>query len=159
MSPKPILTVAEMAEADRAAVARGATVGQLMQKAGRAVARAIEARFERQPVRVLCGPGDNGGDGYVVACELAGRGWPVTVEALAPPATPAAREAREVWTGPVAEWGQEGDEALVEVDDQRLGTGSQELRLAAAEVTDDHHRQFVDGAITFLEETFLLEFL
>ena len=113
MSPKPILTVAEMAEADRAAVARGATVGQLMQKAGRAVARAIEARFERQPVRVLCGPGDNGGDGYVVACELAGRGWPVTVEALAPPATPAAREARKAWTGPVAGWGQEGDEALI----------------------------------------------
>lgn len=113
MSPRSILTVAEMAQADRAAVAAGATTGQLMQKAGRAVARAIEARFARQPVRVLCGPGDNGGDGYVVACELAGRGWPVAVEALAAPTTPAAREAREAWTGPVAVWGQDGDEALV----------------------------------------------
>ncbi|MCA3751210.1 MAG: bifunctional ADP-dependent NAD(P)H-hydrate dehydratase/NAD(P)H-hydrate epimerase, partial [Phenylobacterium sp.] len=75
MSPRPILTVAEMAQADRDAVARGATVSQLMQKAGRAVARAVEARFAKQPVRVICGPGDNGGDGYVAACDLAARGW------------------------------------------------------------------------------------
>jgi hydroxyethylthiazole kinase-like uncharacterized protein yjeF len=113
MSPRPILTVAEMAQADRAAVAAGATVDLLMQRAGRAVARAVEARFGKQPVRVLCGPGDNGGDGYVVACELSGRGWPVTVEALAPPATGAARAAREAWTGPVSAWGEGGDEALV----------------------------------------------
>lgn len=113
MAPRPILTVAAMAQADRAAVARGATVGQLMQSAGRAVARAVEARFARQPVRVICGPGDNGGDGYVAARELAARGWAVTVEALAPPATEAAREAREGWTGPLVPWGEDGDETLV----------------------------------------------
>ncbi|MCA3734939.1 MAG: NAD(P)H-hydrate dehydratase [Phenylobacterium sp.] len=113
MSPRPILTVAEMAQADRDAVARGATVSQLMQKAGRAVARAVEARFAKQPVRVICGPGDNGGDGYVAACDLAARGWPVTVEALASPETDASREARARWTGPIDPWGRGGDETLV----------------------------------------------
>ena len=63
MAPRPILTVAEMARADRAAVEAGTPVHVLMQRAGRAVARVMEARFERQPVRILCGPGDNGGDG------------------------------------------------------------------------------------------------
>ncbi|MFM1960626.1 MAG: hypothetical protein RL588_2143 [Pseudomonadota bacterium] len=113
MSPRSILTVAEMAEADRAAVAAGTSVARLMQRAGQAVARAIEARFDRQPVRILCGPGDNGGDGYVVAVELAARGWPVTVEALAAPATEASRGARAAWTGPVAAWGEGGPERLV----------------------------------------------
>ncbi|MCA6332335.1 MAG: NAD(P)H-hydrate epimerase, partial [Phenylobacterium sp.] len=113
MSLRPILTVSEMAQADRDAVARGATVSQLMQRAGAAVARAVEARFDLQPVRVLCGPGDNGGDGYVAASELAARGWPVTVEALASPTTEAALRARDGWKGPVVSWGQDGDERLV----------------------------------------------
>lgn len=113
MSPRSILTVAEMAQADRAAVAAGTPVARLMQRAGQAVARAIEARFDPQPVRVLCGPGDNGGDGYVVAAELASRGWPVAVEALASPATDAARWARSAWKGQVADWGAEGPEGLV----------------------------------------------
>ena len=90
MPARSILSVAALARADRAAVKRGETVEGLMQRAGLAVARAVEARFPPQPVRVLCGPGDNGGDGYVAAAELARKGWPVVVEVLAPPATPAA---------------------------------------------------------------------
>ena len=113
MAPRSILTVAEMSRADRAAVAAGTPAAVLMQRAGRAVAMAIDARFSRQPVRVLCGPGDNGGDGYVAATELAARGWPVVVEALAPPATEASRTARAAWTGPVTEWGRGGQEGLV----------------------------------------------
>lgn len=113
MAARPILTVEEMARADAAAVAGGTPVTVLMQRAGKAVARAVEARFPRQPVRILCGPGDNGGDGYVAASELAARGWPVAVEALAPPATEAARVARDAWTGPVEAWGKGGGEALV----------------------------------------------
>lgn len=113
MSGRPILTVAEMAQADQAAVARGVSVSQLMQRAGRAVSRAIESRFPKQPIRVICGPGDNGGDGYVAARDLAARGWTVTVEALAPPASEAAREARAGWPGPVCGWGEGGNEPLV----------------------------------------------
>ena len=113
MPARPILSVAELAYADRAAVRRGETLEGLMQRAGRAVARAVEARFPPQPVRVLCGPGDNGGDGYVAAAELARKGWPVVIEALAPPASPAARAARATWTGTVAAWGDGGGEGLL----------------------------------------------
>ena len=113
MPARPILSVAELAYADRAAVRRGETLEGLMQRAGRAVARAVEARFPPQPVRVLCGPGDNGGDGYVAAAELARKGWPVVIEALAPPVSPAARAARAAWTGTVAAWGDGGGEGLL----------------------------------------------
>ena len=74
-----ILTVAEIAAADRAAIAAGTSGFTLMQRAGRAVAEAVMARFERQPLTVLCGPGNNGGDGYAAAAILAEAGWPVRI--------------------------------------------------------------------------------
>jgi ADP-dependent NAD(P)H-hydrate dehydratase / NAD(P)H-hydrate epimerase len=74
-----LLTVARMGAADRLAVAAGIAERQLMQNAGSAVAREIVQRFPLQRVIVLCGPGNNGGDGYVAAAELASAGWPVRV--------------------------------------------------------------------------------
>ncbi|HEY0437832.1 MAG TPA: NAD(P)H-hydrate epimerase, partial [Phenylobacterium sp.] len=68
-----------MGRADAAAIAAGTPGLVLMERAGAAVADAVCARFSRQSATVLCGPGNNGGDGYVAARVLAERGWPVEV--------------------------------------------------------------------------------
>lgn len=99
MAARSIFTVAEMAAADRAAIAAGMPGTELMRRAGLAVADAICDRFTPRPTAVLCGPGNNGGDGYVCAQVLAERGWPVWVERTDPPATDDARNAAAGWTG------------------------------------------------------------
>ena len=95
-----LLTPAETALADRAAIAMGRPVQALMEAAGRAVARAVRARIIPCRTLVLCGPGNNGGDGYVAARLLAGAGWPVAVAALAPAKGDAAGAAAR-WRGPI----------------------------------------------------------
>jgi hydroxyethylthiazole kinase-like uncharacterized protein yjeF len=97
-----ILTTAESAAADRAATEAGVESFALMRAAGEAVARAVRRRWTAGPVTVLCGPGLNGGDGYVAAAVLAAEGWPVRVYALADPTAEDARRARAQWTGAVA---------------------------------------------------------
>ena len=85
MTVRPILSVAEMGAADRATIAAGTPGVELMERAGQAVADAVTQRFRPQPTFVLCGPGNNGGDGYVVARLLKQRGWPVEVLSLGEP--------------------------------------------------------------------------
>ncbi|MBU1377786.1 MAG: NAD(P)H-hydrate dehydratase [Alphaproteobacteria bacterium] len=88
-----------MAAADRAAIAAGTSGVELMERAGQAVVDAVVQRFHPQPVLVLCGPGNNGGDGYVIARLLKARGWPVEVRALGDPATPDAQAMAARWDG------------------------------------------------------------
>jgi len=98
-----ILTVAQMYEADRYAVAHGKPSLTLMENAGLAVADHICGRWTSRPVAVLCGPGNNGGDGYVVARLLKERGWDVWVESLVDVASLKgdAAEMAKQWTGEV----------------------------------------------------------
>jgi NAD(P)H-hydrate epimerase len=77
-----LLTPAEMARADRAAMATGIAGSTLMENAGRAVADIVMARWSPCRAVVLCGPGNNGGDGFVAARHLAAAGWPVRVGLL-----------------------------------------------------------------------------
>ncbi len=105
MSAFALLTTRQMAEADRLSIAAGLPGIALMENAGAAVARAIQRRWPVCPVTVLCGPGNNGGDGFVTARHLAESGWPVTVACMADRQTlpPDARHHAELWTGPTIE--------------------------------------------------------
>lgn len=87
-TPQIIMTAAEMRACEARAFASGTISGRtLMERAGRGVVDAITRQwphFAQTPgaALILCGPGNNGGDGYAIARLLAGRGWNVTVSAL-----------------------------------------------------------------------------
>ena len=99
-----LLTVAQSYAADKAAADSGVEIETLMENAGGAVAGAIVERWSLRPVAVLCGPGNNGGDGFVVACLLAAAGWPVTLalDGAAGKLKGAAAVMAARWEGPVA---------------------------------------------------------
>ncbi|WP_353204412.1 NAD(P)H-hydrate epimerase [Sphingomonas sp.] len=98
---RPILTAAQMRAAEDRAIADGATVESLMERAGAGVAEAVRRLSAGAPVLVLCGPGNNGGDGYVAARVLRANGVDVRVAALGEPRSEAAIAARAAWGGAV----------------------------------------------------------
>src|SRR5205085_8576723 len=98
-----LLTTTEMARADAIAVERGTDSFVLMQRAGAAVAEAAMAMAPEGPILVVAGRGNNGGDGFVAAVELAGRGRDVSLMLLCDPKTlqgDAARAAK-LWRGAI----------------------------------------------------------
>ena len=97
-----LLSNAQMARADQLAAERGVDVDRLMDAAGHAVATVVGARFPRGVILVLCGPGNNGGDGFVAARVLASRGRQVRVATLVPRDRYRAAAARALasWPGP-----------------------------------------------------------
>jgi ADP-dependent NAD(P)H-hydrate dehydratase / NAD(P)H-hydrate epimerase len=98
-----LLDCDQMARADRLAVAAGTSMIGLMANAGQAVACEIQRRWSTRPAIVLCGPGNNGGDGFVIAKVLADAGWPVRLALLGPieRLPEAARHHAALWRGAV----------------------------------------------------------
>ena len=94
----PILTAAGMRAAE---AATGDSEQTLMARAGAAIATAVHRLAAHHEVLVACGPGSNGGDGYVAAARLAALGRKVRVAASGEPRRPAAVAARAEWNGPV----------------------------------------------------------
>ena len=74
-----LLSAAQMRAVEEAAFASGVSSAAVMEKAGEAAAQAALQGWSKRPVVVLCGPGNNGGDGYVAARLLAEAGWTVKV--------------------------------------------------------------------------------
>ena len=77
-----LLSVDECYRADQLAEASGTVTIDLMEAAGAGIVREVKQRWQKQPVAILCGPGNNGGDGFVVARLLNDAGWTVRVALL-----------------------------------------------------------------------------
>ena len=119
---RPILTTEAMRKAEARAIAAGTSVETLMERAGGALAEAALRFAGPMPTLILCGPGNNGGDGYVAARHLAERGVAVRVVALGESRTEVACRARAGWNGPVEQLG--ADTAPVsQMIDCLFGTG------------------------------------
>lgn len=113
-----LITTAQMRAIDQAAAAAGTATRSLIENAGRAVAEVVAQRFSPRPTAVLCGPGNNGGDGWVAARHLKALGWPVWVEALVPPAALKgdAADAAAAWDGDVHAIGEGAPDAALFID-------------------------------------------
>jgi hydroxyethylthiazole kinase-like uncharacterized protein yjeF len=102
VSAAQVLTAAQMRDAEQALFDAGTSVAELMEVAAGGAAEWGRRVAAGRGVTVLCGPGNNGGDGYVIARRLREAGNAVQVIAPLAPATDAASEARRRWGGPVA---------------------------------------------------------
>lgn len=90
-----------MVAAEQSLFDAGTSVDSLMLRAGQGAASLIWRIGGKTPTLVLCGPGNNGGDGYVIAEFLRHKGVPVTVAALSDPRTDAGRNARAAYGGDI----------------------------------------------------------
>ncbi len=98
-----ILSAEEMRSAEQALIDAGISVDELMLRAGQGAAQYIWRISGGAPCLILCGPGNNGGDGYVIAQWLLDKGADVTVAVIAEPRTDAAQNAKSLWKGSVVD--------------------------------------------------------
>jgi hydroxyethylthiazole kinase-like uncharacterized protein yjeF len=97
----PVLSVEETRAAEQAVFDAGTDPYALMCRAGEGAAEIIWRVGHKRPVLVLCGPGNNGGDGFVIARSLRDRGVLVRVAAIGESKTASSQRARADWGGPV----------------------------------------------------------
>jgi len=120
-----LLTSIQTDAMDKTAIANGTPGIQLMERAGKAVLEEIIKRYAPGPTLILCGPGNNGGDGFVIARLLHHAGWPVTlmlfgdIKSLKGDAALAAAE----WKGEVQPWNTVTPAGCALVVDAVFGTG------------------------------------
>jgi hydroxyethylthiazole kinase-like uncharacterized protein yjeF len=100
-------------------------VEALMERAGAALAEAAYCHAGKMPALILCGPGNNGGDGYVAAQHLADRGVEVRIAAISEPKSEAAKWARGQWRGEVEALNSSTGPSLLLID-ALFGTGLRE---------------------------------
>lgn len=129
---RPILTAEQMRAAEAAAIDAGIAETALMEGAGRALAEAVRLYAGPRETLILCGPGNNGGDGYVAARFLKNAGYAVRVAALAKPTADAAKWAKGQWDGPVESFAAATEAPII--IDCLFGTGlSRGLETVVAE--------------------------
>jgi hydroxyethylthiazole kinase-like uncharacterized protein yjeF len=122
MNGRPILTADAMRATEQRAIDAGTSVEDLMERAGVALAEAAYGFAGPMPALILCGPGNNGGDGYVAARHLTARGVQARIAALSEPKSDACKWARSQWQGPVEALSEETLAAPLFVD-ALFGTG------------------------------------
>jgi len=134
-APIPPMSRAQIRQYDADAIARGVPGIVLMENAGRGVADWMEELGITGPVAIVCGKGNNGGDGFVIARQLQTRGHDVRVAMLVHPVK-LAGEAATAWTSfqslPIPRTMTAGDDSALEkvldgcewVVDALLGTGT-----------------------------------
>lgn len=108
--------------AEKYTIEQGASVQELMERAGRAVFLEITSRYSKSPIQVICGPGNNGGDGYVVARLLQEAGWTVSVIA---PLEPNKAHSYSLWKGETKPFDTESLESGSLMVDAMFGIGLQ----------------------------------
>lgn len=129
---RPILTAEHMRAAEAAAIEAGTAEIELMERAGAALAEAVRLYAGPRETLILCGPGNNGGDGYVAARHLKLAGYAVRVAALAEPTAEAAKWARGLWNGPLEPFAAAAEAPIV--IDCLFGTGlTRGLEVSVAE--------------------------
>ena len=131
-----VLSVEQMYQADRLAMAGGVSGRALMEAAGFAVAQELMRRFPACRVLVLCGPGNNGGDGFVAARLLERRGYAVTLALFADRSRlyGDAAAMADLWRWPVVDWSPALLDRADVVVDALFGAGlARDLDGAAAE--------------------------
>jgi len=122
---RPILTAEAIRACEQSAIDSGTPVETLMERAGKALAEATLRFAGPKPGLVVCGPRNNGGDGYVAARHLAERGVDVRVAAIAEPRSEAATWARSRFEGEVRSLGHGTAPAPILID-ALFGTGLRE---------------------------------